>query len=192
MASISTEIFLRIYSIGHSSSDWDHFKLLIEGSDIGAVLDVRSNPRSRFAHFSTPGMRLRLNSMGVSYVYLGDQLGGRPQIGATSYNEMAASVSFRCGINRALEIAARCNAAMLCAEHAPLTCHRCLLVGRYLHEHKLADVRHILRDGNIEPHSETEERLLAQWDSGGDLFRNRSDRIEIAYRLQARKIGADW
>lgn len=180
---------MNIFTVGHSSSDWLHFKFLLEGADIGAVLDVRSSPRSRFSHFSSPEIRVRLNSIGVSYVYLGDQLGGRPQHEAIGYERIAASAPFRRGIDRALEIAARCNAALLCAEHSPISCHRCLLVGRHLHEQKLADVRHILRDGSIEPHAETEERLLARWDAGCDLFRNRADRLDVAYRLQARKIG---
>lgn len=178
-----------IFTLGHSSHTWERFSELVGSADVGAILDVRSSPRSRFSHFTSPEIRLRLNSIGVSYVYLGDQLGGRPKQGALSYKAMEGVPSFNCGIARALEIAGRCKSALLCSEHDPLSCHRCLLIGRHLHANRLADVRHILRDGKVEPHEETEERLLAQWDRGGDLFRDRDDRLDVAYRLQARKIG---
>ena len=48
----------------------------------------------------------------------------------------------------------------MCAEREPLDCHRCLLVGRAL-ARRGCTVGHILGDGAIEPHSATEERLLA-------------------------------
>lgn len=52
-----------------------------------------------------------------------------------------------------------------------------------------AHVVHIQRDGKIEPHEDTEDRLLSKWGDGGDLFRTRKERLEVAYRLQARRLG---
>ena len=65
-------------------------------------------------------------------------------------------------------MAARTRPAIMCSEHEPLACHRCLLVGRRLAEHG-NDLAHILRDGTIEPNAATEDRLLAltrQTDAG--------------------------
>jgi hypothetical protein len=74
----------------------------------------------------------------------------------------------------------------MCAEREPLECHRCLLVARSLAERGLA-VGHILYDGAIEAHAETERRLLALTGEGCDLFTpGQRERLASAYRQQAR------
>lgn len=180
-----------IFSIGHSNLPWEHFRSLLEQSDIGVVLDVRSTPRSRLHYFNQHELRYRLNGAGVSYLHLGDQLGGRPNTGTINYETMAETASFAQGIARVLEIAPRCRPVLMCSEHEPLECHRCLLVGRHLVEQCNATVAHILRNGRIEPHRDTEDRLLAKWRGGGDLFQTRAERLDAAYRLQARKLGVE-
>ena len=52
--------------------------------------------------------------------------------------------------------------------------------------------RHILGDGSVEPHSATEERLLAglRPGAGGDLFGDAKSRLGEAYRRRARRIAA--
>jgi hypothetical protein len=92
------------------------------------------------------------------------------------------------GLTGVEEMAARTRPALMCSEHEPLTCHRCLLVGRRLAE-RGNDVAHILRDGRIETNTTTEERLLALTrQSNADLFAPRSERIAAAYRNQAQRI----
>ncbi len=82
---------------------------------------------------------------------------------------------------------ARHRVCLLCAERDPLDCHRCLLIGRALAERGLA-VGHILADGTIEPHSASDERLLVM--AGGDLFRDRAERLAHAYRRRAQAVAA--
>jgi uncharacterized protein (DUF488 family) len=176
-------------SIGTSNLSFLQFEKLLESFDIDVVLDVRSRPRSRFPHFSSPQFRVNLNRVGISYLWLGDGLGGLPTGGPTNYPSMALSPTFRSGIARVLEIAARCRPVFLCSEAENLDCHRCLLVGRHLLSCHGIDVEHIRRDGSYERQSEAEERLLSRWNNGGDLFRSREDQLNAAYRLQARKIG---
>jgi uncharacterized protein (DUF488 family) len=101
---------------------------------------------------------------------------------------MATSAMFAEGLTKVEELAARTRPALMCSEHEPLTCHRCLLVGRRLAE-RGNDVAHILRDGRIETNTTTEERLLALTrQSNADLFAPRSERIAAAYRNQAMRI----
>lgn len=163
---------------------------MLQPYDIGVVLDVRSNPRSRLFHFNKPELRYRLNAAGISYLQMGDQLGGFPRVGRIDYEAMASTTSFSEGIIQVLGIAARCRPVLMCSEHEPLECHRCLLVGRYLVEQHRVHLAHIQRDGSIEEHSETEERLLQKWGANvSDLFQNRANQLAAAYRLQARKLG---
>jgi uncharacterized protein (DUF488 family) len=179
-----------VFSVGHSNHSWEHFRSMLQTSDIGVVLDVRSHPRSRLFHFNKPELRYRLNAAGISYLHMGDQLGGFAKTGLTDYEAMASTASFSEGIIQVLGIAARCRPVLMCSEHEALECHRCLLVGRYLVEQHGVHLAHIQRDGRIEPHNETEVRLLQKWaGDGSDLFQNRENRLAAAYRLQERKLG---
>jgi uncharacterized protein (DUF488 family) len=178
-----------VFTIGHSSHDWPTFQQLYERADIGAIADLRSKPVSRFPHFNRAALRQRLNLSGVAYLHMGNELGGRAKGGgALDYERMAASVLFVDGIAQVERIAARANLALLCSEHEPLTCHRCLLVGRRLAERGVS-VGHILRDGSIEANAATEERLLVLTrQTERDLLASRADRLAAAYRSQELRI----
>lgn len=179
-----------VYSVGHSSHSWEDFRQLIEQPNIECVVDVRSSPSSRWAQFRQHRLRASLNRIGISYLYLGDQLGGHPVSGITDYEMMAASNPLLAGIDRLLEIAKRCRTVMMCSEHEPLTCHRCLLISRHLAHQQKVSVEHILRDGRIEPHGHTEDRLLALHGGIADLFEDSPQQLDYAYRWQARRLGA--
>jgi uncharacterized protein (DUF488 family) len=85
-------------------------------------------------------------------------------------------------------MAARTRPALMCSEYEPLTCHRCLLVGRRLAQRGVS-VAHILRDGTIEQSEVAEDRLLALTrQTERDLLASRSDRLASAYRIQGLKI----
>ncbi len=101
---------------------------------------------------------------------------------------MAKEPLFLDGLSRVEALAGTTRLALLCAEHEPLACHRCLLVGRRLVERGV-EVAHILRDGQIEPNAATEERLLElTGQSDGDLLRSRADRLALAYRTQSQRL----
>lgn len=178
-----------ILSLGHSNIGWEEFSYALEQFDIGCIIDVRSSPRSRWSHFCKPDLRVRLNRVGVSYVHLGDALGGMPRSGPTDYGARRETTAFATGIETVLGIAARCTPALLCAERDPLHCHRFLLISRHLHG--LPDVRvsHVRHNGTLESHDEAEERLLAVHKLSGDLLSDRSQRLAEAYARQERKFG---
>ncbi len=97
---------------------------------------------------------------------------------------MATNPLFAEGLSKVEELAARIRPALMCSEHEPLNCHRCLLVGRRLAE-RGNDLAHILRDGTIEPNTATEERLLARTrQTDADLFAPRAERLARARLLQ--------
>jgi uncharacterized protein (DUF488 family) len=135
-----------------------------------------------------------LAEQGIAYVFLGKELGGRPQLpelfsdGVADYEKMAALPSFQAGIDRLITGAESHRVATMCAEADPLDCHRCLLVGRALAEEGV-DVGHILSSGQVLTHAEIEDRLL---DLAGLTDENllaalRGERLAEAYRARARK-----
>jgi uncharacterized protein (DUF488 family) len=185
-----------ILTIGHSRHSWERFTALLDGAGVEAIADIRSTPRSRFSpHFNKDTMREALAARGVAYMFLGKELGGRPQSpalytdGVADYEKMAASPEFRLGLDRLIEAAARRSVAAMCSEADPLECHRCLLVGRAL-AGQGADVRHILASGKIVTHAEVEDRLLSLENLAEDLLASsREQRLAEAYRSRSRKAG---
>ncbi|RAI42829.1 DUF488 domain-containing protein, partial [Rhodoplanes roseus] len=122
----------------------------------------------------------------------GDALGGRPRDrsfyceGVADYERMAQAPEFRAGLDRVVGGAGKYRIALMCAERDPLTCHRCLLVGRALAARGVG-VRHVVDDGTL-TQSQIEDALLAlAGHAGEDLFAPRSERLALAYRAQGRK-----
>jgi hypothetical protein len=128
---------------------------------------------------------------------MGEQLGGRPKEGhffrnrIADYEKMATSSDFLRGLDRLIDGTKKHRIALVCSEHNPLDCHRCLLVGRALTERNLT-MRHILSDGSIINQSEVERRLLqlaaGDTKNADDLFLSQEEQLVDAYRKQARKV----
>lgn len=159
-----------IYSIGHSNHSLEVFLGLLRRHAIGAVADVRSQPYSRYSpQFSRKAIAAALEREGVRYVFLGQELGGRPQDdafyddeGHVLYGHLAVSETFLSGIERLEAGASRLRVAIMCSEEDPLHCHRRLLVARVL-ERQGTEVRHIRRDGRAEGEGDLRSR-----DEGGE------------------------
>ena len=131
---------------------------------------------------------------GISYVFLGKELGGRPSEsesyceGVADYERMAEAPAFKKGLDRVIEGSKKYRIALLCSERDPLDCHRCLLVGRALAERGIG-VSHILDDGRVVSHAEIEDKLLEiTGRNANDLFAPRAERLAAAYRERARKV----
>ena len=183
-----------LFTIGHSNHSIERFLELARGAGITAIADVRSTPASRrYPWFNQARLAPRLAAEGIAYVPLGEALGGRPrdprlyrEDGVADYAAMARTEEFRAGLDRVGEGARRYRVCLMCAEREPLDCHRCLLVVRALAERDFA-IGHVLADATIEPHAQTEERLLALAGAAADLFADRDQRLAAAY---ARRAGA--
>ena len=175
-----------IYTIGHSNHSRDRFLDLLNAVEITAVGDVRSSPRSRFPHFNGPALRTLLEGQGITYAQRGQELGGRTASRTHTYEEVAKTPEFAFGIKWVLWMARNFRVALLCSEGEPMECHRCLLIGRHLHECGEA-VGHILKDGTVEPHADFQERLIAKARLK-DTTPQR-ERLAEAYRTQARRLG---
>ena len=178
-----------LFTIGHSNHSIDRFIALLQAAEVTAVVDVRSQPFSRrYPWFSAQRLRERLDPEAMAYVPMGDALGGRPREpalfrnGIADYEAMARTPEFRAGIDRV--IAGTKRACLMCAEREPLDCHRCLLVAPALAGRGFK-IGHILADATIEPHAQTENRLLAITGAEPDLFQDRDRRVAAAYARRA-------
>jgi uncharacterized protein (DUF488 family) len=184
-----------VLTIGHSTHSWERFLTLLQGANVTAVADVRSSPYSRlYPHFNRKELREELRLNGISYVFLGKELGGRPTEdrfyceGVADYEKMAQAPEFNKGLGRVIEGAKRYRIAIMCSERDPLDCHRCLLVGRALAQRGVL-VNHILDNGNVVSHHEIEDKLLElSGRNADDFFAPRSERLAVAYRERARKV----
>jgi uncharacterized protein (DUF488 family) len=184
-----------VYTIGHSNGTAERLLGLLNQHGITAVADVRSQPYSRFnPQFNREELASVLLTSGLEYLFLGHELGARSsdsacyRDGRAQYSLIAKTPAFERGIERLREEMENLRVAILCAEKEPLTCHRSILIGRYLHERSF-DVRHILEDGSLEDHDASLLRLLALHGmQENNLFHTRDELVAIAYERQAEQI----
>ncbi len=150
-----------LYTIGHSNHDQEHFCALLQLHQIDVLADVRSQPYSRYTpQFNTEELKAALASCGIRYVFLGDQLGGRPrdpehydEQGHALYHRMARSEAFLRGIERLIGGMNKYRVAIMCSEEDPAVCHRFLLVSRVMAD-RGAEVQHIRGDGSLTSHEQ--------------------------------------
>lgn len=187
-----------IFTVGHSTHPIDYFLSLLAKHKITAIADVRSSPFSRYnPQFNRDELKKSLASVGVSYVFLGAELGARSDEadcyvdGKVQYHRIAETRSFQSGIARVIEGSKNHTIALMCAEKEPLDCHRTILVARELVDRGV-DVRHVLTDGSVETHAQSLWRLLDRFRLlEGQLFNTKEETENIAYSKQADKIAYD-
>lgn len=157
---------MELFTIGHSNHKIESFITLLKKHEVTAVADVRSHPYSKFLiHFNQAMLKDALASEGIRYVFLGRELGARPSNqecyleGKALYERIAATNTFHEGIQRVLNGLKQYRLALMCAEKAPLTCHRAVLVCQHLRHFDL-NINHILKNGDLESHSHLQERML--------------------------------
>lgn len=154
-----------LLSIGYGDRPWPDFLARLHAHRVRYVIDVRSRPVSRFADFNRRALERRLEPGPTRCVYLGEQLGGRPDdpdcyVGEHLDEERCRRTRpFREGLQRL--IAAHHGghrAALMCAELDPERCHRATLIGRALAEEGIL-LWHIDRDGSARTQPQVIERL---------------------------------
>jgi len=146
-----------VLTVGHSNHSLDKFLGLLRGQGVALLVDVRSQPASRFSpHFARRALERAVTASAIGYVFLGDALGGRPRsracydaAGTVDYDRVAVQDFYRQGIAELLEHLARSRVCVLCSEEDPARCHRRLLITRTLVDHGV-DVQHLRGTGALE------------------------------------------
>ena len=165
--------FMVIHTLGHSNHSPEKFLKLLQDHGIELVADLRSRPYSRFApHFNREALKNLLQDGGIRYLYLGKELGGKPQdpdrplADEVVREHLRSRPQFQEGLARLLGEAHKAKLCLLCAEADPARCHRAQIIAPEL-EARGVEVRHILADGTIRNH---EESLIPQKPSQKRLF----------------------
>jgi uncharacterized protein (DUF488 family) len=180
----------RLYTIGHSNHEPEALLELLHGAGVTAVADVRSSPFSRrLPQFNRTTLEAFLRRHGIAYVFLGDELGGRPVSvelyhpeGWADYECMRQTAGFQLGIERVRRGLESHTIALLCSEEDPMDCHRALMIAPALKELGLPP-RHLRKDGRVETTQQFEQRLQAETGLGS-LF---PESLAEAYRVMNRR-----
>jgi uncharacterized protein (DUF488 family) len=184
-----------VFTIGHSNLEFGKFVALLKQHGIQAVADVRSSPYSQYnPQFNREALQRALQESSISYVFLGEELGARRAErecyvnGRADYELISRAPAFKRGLERVAQGASKMCVALMCAEKDPLDCHRCILVSPHLRRLGLK-VFHILTDGTLERHEQTEQRLLRKFElPERELFRSPEEIVAEAYKLQGEKV----
>ncbi len=184
-----------VFTVGHSTHTVEKLIELLRRNEISAVADVRSQPYSRVnPQFNRESLKDALKRSGISYVFLGRELGARCNDrscyveGKVQYDRLAKTELFQEGLARVIEGAARHRIALLCAEKDPLICHRTILVIRQLVARGLR-AAHILDNGRLEQHEDALDRLLREEGiRSQDFFKPRQELVDEAYAKRGNAI----
>lgn len=187
----------QLYTIGHSNFSIEEFVRTLQKVGINAIADVRSIPYSRFTpQFNREFLYHELKRHGVSYVYLGKELGAistftnTPTVEATPYEIRSRSDNFKQGIERLIKGTKSYRISLMCAEKDPIDCHRAILVTRNISKFGVG-ILHIHSDGSIENNNDFESRLCRFFNRPiQDMFLSERDIIENCY--DARHDEISW
>jgi len=135
------EMNLVIHTVGHSDHTAEDFVDLLRRHGITLVVDVRSQPYSRWAHqFNRETLARDLQDAGIAYRFMGDALGGRPanptlydpEQERPDYQRLEQTPAYQAGIDQLLDLARAERVAVMCSEGDHRRCHRHLLITQTL------------------------------------------------------------
>ncbi len=159
-----------IFTIGYGGRETDEFIALLNDHKIDTLVDVRSQPYSRFApDFSRERLAIILKRRGIEYRFMGNSLGGRPadercytyspqrKRRLLDAKKCETRDFYQKGISQLKRgMATGRRIAIMCSELEPHECHRGYVLGKTL-DNDDTTVVHIGRSGEILSQSEIRE-----------------------------------
>lgn len=191
-----------IYTIGYSCFKIEDFINILKKYRITCVVDVRSNPNSKFFEdYNQINLEKVLKANGIIYRSYKNEFGARQEDeryhkdGYLNFKEYAKSKQFLEGVQK---IKAGMNLnyvfVLMCAEKDPSTCHRNIMVAREFHELGY-NVKNILADGSYELQESIEKRLVEQYFPDRNQLSLLSNELSLeemvnkSYEYRNREIG---
>lgn len=146
-----------IFTIGHSNHDVFDFLSILKKHGVRVLVDVRSDPYSRYAsQFNKNDFQRNVEAAGIEYRYSGAYIGGKPKdpalhtpSGKPDYDMLAATDAFQNELRAIVEIATSKKTILMCSEADPMSCHRERIIAPILRSWGVK-VTHIMPDGSIE------------------------------------------
>lgn len=159
MKQVSDLQYFNVFTIGHGNRKFDNFLQLLKKYNITVLVDVRTFPYSRYnPHFRQKQLTADLLNAGVQYVFLGNELGGRPISpelylgGKLNHKAVKETQLFKEGIQKVIILAKQnIKVTLMCSESNPNDCHRKHLIADELIKENL-EVWHIMKTGDLEKH----------------------------------------
>ena len=171
-----------LYSIGHGSKKIEDFIEELKSFDIEYLLDIRSKPFSKWnPQFNQAALELELKNHGITYVFVGDTLGGLPEDRScydsnrkVVYDIIKEKKFFKQGLKRLTTAnEKRIQLAIMCSESKPEECHRSKLIGEELRNKEIS-LKHIVSIKRVKS-QETVINELTKGKGTVDLFGNEID-----------------
>ncbi|MFI8951551.1 DUF488 family protein [Streptomyces sp. NPDC053750] len=153
---------LRIWTVGHSTRDFDEMLRLLRGHDITCLVDVRSFPSSRKYPQWDRSAIVEALPPDIGYRWI-RRLGGRRHTPAgvpsangawqvkafRDYADYMGTDEFAEGLKELLELAEHERCAIVCSEAVPWRCHRRLITDALIVEG--VEVVHIMSGTTAKP-----------------------------------------
>lgn len=135
-----------IFTIGYGARTLDAFLAVLAAHEIGYLIDIRTAPYSRYKpEFGREALERELRRRGIRYVYLGQQLGGRPDDPdcyvedgdeggrKVDYEKVKQKEFYQQGLGRIKgAFDQQLRVVLMCSEGKPENCHRSKLIGASL------------------------------------------------------------
>lgn len=179
-----------IYTVGYGNRSIDEFVKLLHDYDIKFLVDIRSQPYSRYnPDFSKEALERQLKQCSIRYIFMGETLGGRPKDsscyvdGKVDYARVREKSFYQTGISY-LHTAweKQLRIAIMCSEAKPQECHRTKLIGNTLSEQNIG-VAHIDEVGVIKTQLQVNQIIQALTDEQPSLF------SDAALLTMSKKVG---
>jgi uncharacterized protein (DUF488 family) len=160
-----------IFTIGYGDRNIESFTAVLQQYQIAYLIDVRTAPYSKFKpDFSKERLERALAHVGIRYLFLGDQLGGRPSDpdcytnDKVDYEKIKSKAWYQEGIGRLQNaFQQQRRVALMCSEGKPENCHRSKLLGATLTDLNIP-VAHIDENDQLKTQAEVISQL-----TGGQL-----------------------
>ena len=141
---MTKESINQIFTIGHSTRPLDSFVSILKSYGINLVVDIRSIPRSwHNPQFNKETLPAALALHGIEYIHMAglgglrkshpDSLNlGWHNASFRSYADYMQTNEFKSSLETLVEMSAKNNLVIMCAETLPWRCHRSLVADALL------------------------------------------------------------
>ena len=151
-----------VLTAGHSNKSIEDFVSMLKAHGVRRLVDIRSVPRSRHnPQFNLDSLPASLEAAGIAYQHM-PALGGlrRPRKDSINsawrndsfrgYADYMQTPEFEAGLEALVQLVAREQVVIMCAEAVPWRCHRSLIADALTV--RGAQVDHIMSTTRTQPH----------------------------------------